>query len=59
MLQELEIDRKNLLVITEDIIEITHSVTILRCHRTNPTLYLRVVKRRHGDVIGGKSNHAV
>ena len=43
MLQELTVHSQNLLVVAEDVIQLAHRVTILRSHRTNPTLYLRVV----------------
>ena len=52
VLEELAIDRKDLLVVAEDIMEFAHGKTILRSHGTNPTLDLRNVERREFYIFG-------
>ena len=57
VLKELTIDRQNLLVVAEDIVELAYRVAILRCGALDPLLDLRKVNGRHEDVVGVEGNH--
>ena len=57
VLKELTIDRQNLLVVAEDIVELAYRVAILRCGALDPLLDFRKVNGRHGDVVGVEGNH--
>ena len=57
VLKELTIDRQNLLVVAEDIVELAYRIAILRCSTLDPLLDFRKVNGRHGDVVRSEGNH--
>ena len=40
VLQELAVDRKNLLVVSEQVVDITHTIAVLCRYSTNPTRHM-------------------
>jgi hypothetical protein len=57
VLEKLLVDRKDLLIVAEDIVEFAHRETMIRSYRANPTLHLREVDRWHGNIIGSEGDH--
>ena len=57
VLKELAIDSKDLLIVAEDIIEVTYGITILGCGALDPLLDFAEVNGRHGGVVRSEGDH--